>query len=684
MQRVQVQDAVETDVPAPRDDGAAMAAAMHRLAKLRATIYRDWSDGPSSLVAHANVDAAVAIAPSRPRAYPQEAPDLAFTFDPAFTLDGPKAPELRGRFDCLEEMPPLTVIEDVSVGAGAGAPVAYLLDLVRNLPKAPAVLVRPPAVEAAPVDAEDAPVLAIGAVAGLAAWVVDDRTEVVAQRQAPKSAPVDSTPDDILAVGAFGWIDAPVLEAPLAVRRAETLPAAEEVEDVLAVGAVASCLDFDAPVLVDAPRATAPVVTDFDDAEEVVAYGAANVGALIALAPPPVTFTPPPVVDLEVVALDEFLADACEALYVAAFDPTELYAWGASGLAGESDIAAHLASNEVAFWNLPRVIPCGEAFALNPNHEIAVQITRALRVRADTLRARAFTDHVNFGALRALEAHMPWFPCVEAPVDEGSDTVDADTQFATWGMDDLATIITAPDRPLPILSEAELDALLATPAARDSHELEDDWQESPVWQETFWHDVDAYLQSVEGDEYREVEAMSVVVPEVLHDIEIRDEAIAPIATHFWLPGDEADLAIDGEGTDLFLIGGGDAGVVLVEDGAMHSMRTGRGTRMGEVVVSWSTDAWSDIDTMKWTRVATLSGVSQLRVEQTVSHDRVVVVAGDLSGSALSAARVRLVEATEDGPREFPVRRVGSLDQDAGEWSFPVATQAPDAELRLLG
>ena len=123
--------------------------------------------------------------------------------------------------------------------------------------------------------------------------------------------------------------------------------------------------------------------------------------------------------------------------------------------------------------------------------------------------------------------------------------------------------------------------------------------------------------------------------------------------------------------------------MLVEDGAIHSMRTGRGTRMGEVVVSWSTDAWSDIDSMKWTRVATLSGISQLRVEQTVSHDRMVVVAGDLSGSAVSTSSVRLVEATENGPREFPVVRIGGLEDAAERWDAPMAPEALDHDVRLF-
>jgi len=553
---------------------------------------------------------------------------------------------------------------------------------VRNLPKAPAVLVRPTRSAIAAFEDDEAPGLAIDAIAGVAAWTParHDKPAVVARAAEPASA--DDGSEDVLAFGAFGWIDVPKLAAPGVETHTQATTADDPPDEPLAVGAVVSCLEFDTPALVAKTRAAPQIVESAADLDELVAYGAAaNVAQLLDLAPPPPIFTPPPVVDLEVVALDDFLADACEALYVAAFDPTELYAWGASELAGGSDVAAQLAACESALWKLPRTIPCGEAFACNPNHEIAVKITRALRVRADTLRARAFADHVNFGALCALQAHTPWFPSIEAPLEPGDDTVDADTQFATWGMDDLATIITAPDRSLPILSEAELEDLLATPASGDSHELEENWQENPVWQETFWHDVDAYLQSVESDAYHEHPAQQHAKADNGSDFEVRDENVAPIATHFWLPGDEHDLAITGEGTDLFLIGGGDAGVVLIEDGAIHSMRTGRGTRMGEVVVSWSTDTWSDIDAMTWTRVATLSGVSQLHVEQTASHDRMVVVAGDLSGSALIAARVRLVEATEDGPRTFPVRCIGGLD--AGDWSFTDAGEANSDESRFF-
>jgi len=716
MQRTQVKNAGHPDVSAPRDDGAAMAAALRRLATLRATIYRDWSDGPSSLVAFANTDLPAEADTAPTRAYTLDAPALSFTLDPTFVLEAP-APErleLRGRFECLDDMPPPAmpaeeeVTDELHIGAGAGADVAYLLDLVRSLPKAPTVLVRPASAET-PKDLDEVEVLAVGAFADLAPLIVAPEPATAATRT--DAAAADNSEVDVsLAVGAVAgfvaWIEAPVQRAPTPraeivsesvveeevlvlgagafagiavwldapVVEAEDAPAVaaapDEIveDDVFAIGAVSDCLALDAPPI----PVPAPIVNaEPADLEETVADDAvgavAGLARLLELAPEPTVFTPPPVIDLEEVAFDDFLADAVEALYVAALDPTEHYAWGASVLpADNGNAAAHLAACESAFWNLPRVVPCGEAFTLQPNHEIAVKITRALRVRADTLRARAFTETFGFGVLHSHALHLPWFPSVERPRDAGSDTIDADTQFAALDMDDPATLISAPERPRPILSEDELDALLATPAARDSHELEDDWQENPVWRETFWHDVDAYLQTVETTDVEEA-PKTIAETFATHDIEIRDDP-PPAAMHFWSPGDEADLAICGDGDDLFLVGGGEAGVVLVEDGAIHSMRTGRGTRMGEVVVSWSADPWTDVDAMTWTRVATLSGVSQVRVEQTITHDRAVVVAGDLSSAGMRGDRVHLVEATENGPREFPVRRIGGLDHGA-EWPF---------------
>ncbi|KAF0177612.1 MAG: hypothetical protein FD160_2520, partial [Caulobacteraceae bacterium] len=513
--------------------------------------------------------------------------------------------------------------------------------------------------------------------------------------EAPPVAPVSEIPRDEegaedrpLGAGALAdvlaWLDAPVATTPPQGPPTSAV-AFESEEETFSVGAIIDCLALDAPVLSMTPRVakTAPVVVD--DVEPTIAIGAiVDMSRLLDLAPPPTTYVAPPVIDLDAVAIDDALADACEALYAAALDPTELYAWGVSTPPGDDANAALLAACETAFWNLPRTVPCAEVFALNPNHETAVKITRALRVRADTLQARAFTDTMGFGALRTKEAFLPWFPSVEAPVEPASDTLDADTEFSSWGLEDEAPRITAPDRPRPILSEAELDALLATPAAHDSHELDDAWQESPVWRDTFWHGVDAYLQSVEDCEFRR-EAIGAEPETHAHpDIEIRDEAAAESATHFWRPGDEADLAIAGEGFDLFLIGGDTTGVVLVEDGAMHAMRTGRGTRVGEVVVSWSDDLWADIGGAGWTRVATLSGVSDLRVEQSLARDRAVVISGELSGTALKADRVRLVEMTEEGPLYFPVRQVGGFADGAGsDWPFAdVATPAEEACLLI--
>lgn len=677
MLRSQVRIALEGDVYALRDDGAAMSSALHRLAALRATLYRDWSDGPASLVEFANQDRAAKRGHPLLTARSWASPDFAFAFDPAFPEMLPVADsplDLRGRFDCLDEMPPPAAAEEEAppeLHVGAGAPVAWLLDLVQAPTQAKEEIGKTPVSNDA--DESNPPLLAVGAVADIFAWVMEPAL------QSTPAATVQSPHEDVIAedvplgAGAFAnileWLDAPVAApAPESIA-----PPAENLDEdeLYSIGAIIDCLALDAPVLEAAQPAPAPTPATVDEEEPAVAVGAfVGIFQLLDMAPPPEAFAPPPVVDLETVALDDALADACEALYVAALDPTEHYAWGASILAGDEPNAAALAACETALWSLPRTVTCAEVFALNPNHETAVKITRALRVRADTLQARAFTETLGFGALRTNEPFLPWFPSVETPDEPASDTLDADTEFSTWGQEEEAPRITAPDRPRPILSEAELDALLATPAAHDSHELDDSWQENPVWRDTFWHGVDAYLQSVEDCEFRR-ETIKAEPDSPAHpDIEIRDQSAATSAMHFWRPGDETDLAIDGEGYDLFLVGGDMTGVVLVEDGAMHAMRTGRGTRVGEVVVSWSDDLWTDIDGMGWTRVATLSGISDLRVEQNERHDRAVVISGELSGTALKADRVRLSEQTEDGPLDFPVRQVGGFgDSFEGDWPF---------------
>lgn len=331
----------------------------------------------------------------------------------------------------------------------------------------------------------------------------------------------------------------------------------------------------------------------------------------------------------------------------------------------------------------PRATTCADVFALNPNHETAVKITRVLRVRADLLQARTFTDTVNFGRLETREAFQLWFPSIEAPTGRAADTLDAGADLSTWGLDETSSRVTAPDRPRRLLSEEELGALLSTPTADDSHELDDKWQENPVWRDTFWHDVDTYLQSVEDCEFHQAARAEVDEAPPTPDIEIRDPCARDAEMHFWRPGDETDLALDGDGNSLFLIGGDAPGVVLVEDGAMHAMRTGRGTRVGEVVVSWSSDPWTDVDDMGWTRVATLSGMSDLRVEQTAAHDRAVVISGELSGTALKADRVRLSETTEDGLIDFPVRQTGGFaDAMTCDWPFDGLADE-GAEYRLL-
>jgi hypothetical protein len=476
------------------------------------------------------------------------------------------------------------------------------------------------------------------------------------------------------AVGAIANLnDLLSLAAPLPSKpsRPETAPFESlEPELLVAPGAVAGVL-----ALLDAglgPVASPPpathVLTEAEGAEEpALAFGA--VPGCMAMAPDlpsPSVFVAPQVVDLDEVALDDLLADACEALYVAALDPTELYAWGVSALP-DDESATHgllLCASESALWGLPPDTPLNHPLHLNLHDEFAVNITRALRIHADTPRARGFTAGAAFGAIQIRGALDCWFPVVDVDTF-ASESIDADKQFAAWDDSPEACAVTTAARPAPILSEAELDALLSTPAAVDSHELEDDWQDNPVWQETFWHNVDAYLQSVEpgdGEAHHECD-----LDAELHALAVREHA--PTSTHFWFPGDDADLAIAGDGDDLFLIGGGEAGVVLVEDGVMHAMRTGAPARAGEIVISWSPDTRSDIHSDSWTRVATLSGVNRLRVEQTASHDRIVIVAGDLVGCDLSPADVRLVEATETGPVDFPVLRLGIFGGVGDDWPF---------------
>ena len=331
----------------------------------------------------------------------------------------------------------------------------------------------------------------------------------------------------------------------------------------------------------------------------------------------------------------------------------------------------------------PATERCAEIFALNPNHETAVKIIRTLRVRTDLLQTPAFTDCVNFGRLETRAAFQAWFPSIETPTGAPADALDADTGLSTWGLEDATFCVTAPDRPRPLLSEAELGALLSASTADDSHELDDKWQENPEWRETFWHEVDSYLQSVDDcDSHHTARGVVDELP-AAPDIEICDPRVAEAAMYFWRPGDETDLAHDGDGAGLFLVGGDTPGVVLVEDGAMHAMRTGRGTRVGEVVVSWCDDPWTDVDGMGWTRVATLSGISDLRVEQGAAHDRAVVISGELSGTALKADRVRLTELTEDGPVDFPVRQTGGFaDALSSDWPFDDMADE-SAEHRLL-
>ena len=62
-----------------------------------------------------------------------------------------------------------------------------------------------------------------------------------------------------------------------------------------------------------------------------------------------------------------------------------------------------------------------------------MKITRVLRVRADLLQARTFTDTGNFGRLETREAFQLWFPSIEAPTGRAADTLDAGADLGLKG-----------------------------------------------------------------------------------------------------------------------------------------------------------------------------------------------------------------------------------------------------------
>jgi hypothetical protein len=78
--------------------------------------------------------------------------------------------------------------------------------------------------------------------------------------------------------------------------------------------------------------------------------------------------------------------------------------------------------------------------------------------------------------------------------------------------------------------------------------------------------------------------------------------------------------------------------------------------MDEVVVSLSSAPWSSIDAMPWRRIATLTGIGEIRIEQNAHATRRVMIAGLLAATGLEEDAVRLVQSTDDGEVAFPVER----------------------------
>jgi hypothetical protein len=421
------------------------------------------------------------------------------------------------------------------------------------------------------------------------------------------------------------------------------------------------------------PQAEARPLEDIT-AEPVLAVGA--VPALFDL----LAVTPPARVDEIVVhpfdaesLLDDAIADAFSAL-LCAHDPLESL-WASDAPTLEDSPAATLAASEAALWNLPRHVPCLENFLATPNHETAVKLTRALRLRANALQARAFAEGVDFGFLNSdADAAAFWFMADALSDATAASTggAEMETSLPDWQMTDDGLIVvnapgSAPPRtPAPLITEAELDALFAHVDEARAHIL-DDLNEDDGFAEPYWSDVDAYL-AAESDRLderyfsRDEGALADEDRADMLDIEVRDTPPAPaFATHFWMPEDPTDLALVGDGQDLFIVGGEQAAVFLVEDGASHVMRTGKPARMDEAVLSISHDPWSHIDGMRWTRLATLHGFDEVRVMQTSDAARQLVVAGSYVALGLKEGRIRLVADGADGEVDRPVTRVGDMD-----------------------
>lgn len=650
----------------------ALSASLHRLARLRDMLPGDWSDGPQSLLDWANRDGEDTWGQVR---------------------EGPPAPMLRGRFDDVAPLADGAPDDEIAVG------IAFSEDrLTREERRSP------------PTDDEEPIELAYGSVANLVAWLSVETADAPVLEPPPEviedtlegavafgSAPLfdvpppatPPTPDAVPPVGGFdeppvphmAFGSAPLTDVPAPLTAPETVVRAPQAappapEPLVAPGAI-----VDVSALADllaAPPPPAPANpearTADDDGPPPFAFGAlADLCALVDAVPadePPVklmrAFDPKSLVD-------DALADACDALLAPVpIDPDDV-AWTAETLPGDPTPAVHLMATEAALWDLPRHTPCIETFQSTPNHETAVKLTRALRLRAHALEARAFAENVDFGALQQSDdpASALWFPAVALGEALAGGDADVDASLPDWTVNaDGLVVVVAPGLlapPLaaaqPLITEAELDALLER--VEESHRvILDDLGDEDGWSEPYWSDVDSYLARVSDTTNTELLDTSYPHPPAdMYDIEIRDAAPEPPApaTHFWMPGDD-DISVTGDGDDLFVVCGGDqGGVVLVEDGATWSMRTGGAARMDEIVVSLSHDPWRDVDSMAWRRIATLSGVGEVRIEQNARASRRAVMMGAFLGTGLDEDAVRLMRTGDDGEEQFPVIRYGADD-----------------------
>ena len=619
------------------DTTRALSASLHRLARLRDMMPGDWSDGPQSLLTWTNRDGEDAWGEVR---------DLA----------PEPAPSLRGRFESADPLPHAAPDDDeISVA------VAFCED---KLVQAERVSLATPEELPEPIEP------AYGSIPDLTALLAVEATE----QSTPEPQPLvtfDDTPAPYVAFGSAPLVDvpAPVVQQPSASPRPETASAPEP---LIAPGA---CADVSVLLgLLAEQSAPAPAPADLPPpAEEeapALAFGALpGLSGLIDTAP----LAEPPLVIVREFdpqsLVDDALADACEGLLAPTPIAPDDSAWDVAALPADATAAHHLAAAESALWNLPPHVPCLEVFQSNPNHETAVKLTRALRLRAHALEARAFAESVDFGGLQCNGAESAlWFPAdALATAPEGG--ADLEASLADWVVneDGLVVVVApglhaAPPVARPLITEAELDALLER--VEDSQKVvQDDLGDEERWSEPYWSDVDSYLARVSDAVDAEYHDASYSHPSVdMHDIEIRDAApedAAP-ATHFWMPGDD-DITVAGDGDDLFVVCGADqGGVVLVEDGATWSMRTGGAARMEEIVVSLSQDPWRDVDSMAWRRIATLSGVGSVRIEQNARASRRAVMMGAFTGSGLDEEAVRLLRTGDDGEEEFPVMRPMSL------------------------